>query len=38
VCDPGHQDHPIPIVDGIDNAMVADADATVVASGELDRP
>jgi hypothetical protein len=38
VGDPGHHDLPIPIIDGIDDAMVADADPKVVTSRQPDRP
>jgi hypothetical protein len=38
VGDPGHGDQTIPIIDGIDDAMVADADPKVVTSRQLDRP
>lgn len=36
--DSGHCDLPIPIVDGVDDAMVADADPKVVTSRQLGRP
>jgi hypothetical protein len=38
VGDPGHRDLPIPIIDGIDDAVVGDADPKVVTSRQLDRP
>jgi hypothetical protein len=38
VGDPGHCDLPIPVIDGINDAMVADTDSKVVTSRELDRP
>jgi hypothetical protein len=38
VGDPGHRDRPIAVIDGIDDAMVADPDPKIVMSRQLDRP
>jgi hypothetical protein len=38
VGDPGHRDLPIAVIDGIDDAMVADPDPKIVTSRQLDRP